>query len=221
MLELRVENPVDADTPVVARPGHGPAAGAQPAADALRRPHALRGGRARTGSTACRWSFRPNEPSEVRHDRTHLHRHHRGRRGPGPGRGPGAPGGPPRDPGGGLLRQRLRGREGRHGAQARPDVPGHPDAQAQRLRGARAAGPAPTVVFITAYDQHALKAFEVHAVDYLLKPFNAERFEEALVRAKAALRPGRRPPARSPRRWPPPPAATGPWTAWWCGTAPR
>ena len=43
----------------------------------------------------------------------------------------------------------------------------------------------PTVVFITAYDQHALKAFEVHAVDYLLKPFNAERFEEALVRAKA------------------------------------
>jgi two-component system LytT family response regulator len=43
----------------------------------------------------------------------------------------------------------------------------------------------PTVVFITAYDQHALKAFEVHAVDYLLKPFNADRFEEALVRAKA------------------------------------
>ena len=45
--------------------------------------------------------------------------------------------------------------------------------------------PQPTVVFITAYDQHALKAFEVHAVDYLLKPFDAERFEEALVRAKA------------------------------------
>lgn len=45
--------------------------------------------------------------------------------------------------------------------------------------------PQPTVVFITAYDQHALKAFEVHAVDYLLKPFGADRFEEALVRAKA------------------------------------
>ncbi|BDU76387.1 LytR/AlgR family response regulator transcription factor [Mesoterricola sediminis] len=45
--------------------------------------------------------------------------------------------------------------------------------------------PQPTVVFITAYDQHALKAFEVHAVDYLLKPFSADRFEEALVRAKA------------------------------------
>jgi len=45
--------------------------------------------------------------------------------------------------------------------------------------------PRPTVVFITAYDQFALKAFEVHAVDYLMKPFDAERFEEALVRAKA------------------------------------
>ena len=45
--------------------------------------------------------------------------------------------------------------------------------------------PAPTVIFVTAYDQHALKAFEVHAVDYLLKPFSADRFEEALQRAKA------------------------------------
>ena len=45
--------------------------------------------------------------------------------------------------------------------------------------------PAPTVIFVTAYDQHALKAFEVHAVDYLLKPFSADHFEEALQRAKA------------------------------------
>jgi two-component system LytT family response regulator len=45
--------------------------------------------------------------------------------------------------------------------------------------------PCPAVVFITAHDQHALKAFEVHAVDYLLKPFSEERFEEALRRAKA------------------------------------
>ncbi len=37
------------------------------------------------------------------------------------------------------------------------------------------------VVFITAYDQYALRAFEVHAVDYLLKPFSAERFAEALI----------------------------------------
>lgn len=41
----------------------------------------------------------------------------------------------------------------------------------------------PAVIFITAYDQYALKAFEVHAVDYLLKPFTVERFEEALSHA--------------------------------------
>jgi two-component system, LytTR family, response regulator len=43
------------------------------------------------------------------------------------------------------------------------------------------------VVFTTAYDQYALRAFEVHAVDYLLKPFNEERFAEALARARARL----------------------------------
>jgi two-component system, LytTR family, response regulator len=41
-----------------------------------------------------------------------------------------------------------------------------------------------TVIFVTAYDEYALRAFEVHAVDYLLKPFRAERFEAALDRAK-------------------------------------
>jgi two-component system LytT family response regulator len=44
------------------------------------------------------------------------------------------------------------------------------------------------VVFITAYDQYALRAFEVHAVDYLLKPFSAERFLEAMERARERLR---------------------------------
>ena len=44
------------------------------------------------------------------------------------------------------------------------------------------------VVFITAYDQYALRAFEVHAVDYLLKPFSAERFQEALARVRDRLR---------------------------------
>jgi two-component system LytT family response regulator len=44
------------------------------------------------------------------------------------------------------------------------------------------------VVFITAYDQYALRAFEVHAVDYLLKPFSEERFEEALERTRERLR---------------------------------
>jgi two-component system, LytTR family, response regulator len=41
----------------------------------------------------------------------------------------------------------------------------------------------PAVIFITAHDQFALKAFEVHAVDYLLKPFDKERFKTALRRA--------------------------------------
>jgi two-component system, LytTR family, response regulator len=41
------------------------------------------------------------------------------------------------------------------------------------------------VIFVTAYDQFAMKAFDVHAVDYLLKPFSRERFEAALDRAKA------------------------------------
>lgn len=43
------------------------------------------------------------------------------------------------------------------------------------------------VVFVTAYDSYAIKAFEVHAVDYLLKPYGAERFEAALGRAKERL----------------------------------
>lgn len=43
--------------------------------------------------------------------------------------------------------------------------------------------PAPAVVFCTAYDEFALRAFEVHAIDYLLKPFGRERLAEALARA--------------------------------------
>jgi two-component system LytT family response regulator len=43
------------------------------------------------------------------------------------------------------------------------------------------------VVFVTAYDEHALRAFEVHAVDYLLKPFSAERLGQALTRARQRL----------------------------------
>ena len=45
----------------------------------------------------------------------------------------------------------------------------------------------PAIVFVTAYDQYALRAFEVHALDYLLKPFTDKRFEEMLRQAKAQL----------------------------------
>lgn len=45
----------------------------------------------------------------------------------------------------------------------------------------------PAVIFITAYDQFALQAFDVHAIDYLLKPFSKERFEDALSRAKERI----------------------------------
>lgn len=49
----------------------------------------------------------------------------------------------------------------------------------------------PLVIFVTAYDQYALRAFEVAAVDYLVKPFDRRRFEKALARAKARLANGR------------------------------
>lgn len=49
-------------------------------------------------------------------------------------------------------------------------------------------GTLPVVIFVTAYDQHALRAFEVHALDYLLKPFKDERFRDALERAKVHVR---------------------------------
>ena len=45
----------------------------------------------------------------------------------------------------------------------------------------------PLVIFVTAYDQHALKAFQVRALDYLLKPFDRERFKDALGRARKQL----------------------------------
>ena len=46
----------------------------------------------------------------------------------------------------------------------------------------------PVVVFVTAYDQYALQAFEARALDYLLKPFDDERFEQALERASERIR---------------------------------
>ena len=45
----------------------------------------------------------------------------------------------------------------------------------------------PLVIFVTAYDQHALKAFQVRALDYILKPFDRERFTDALQRARRQI----------------------------------
>ena len=45
----------------------------------------------------------------------------------------------------------------------------------------------PAILFVTAYDRYALRAFEVHAVDYLLKPFTGERFRTALGRARERI----------------------------------
>lgn len=52
----------------------------------------------------------------------------------------------------------------------------------------REAEPVPCVIFVTAFDRYAVQAFEVHAIDYLLKPFDQMRFRKALERARERLR---------------------------------
>ena len=54
------------------------------------------------------------------------------------------------------------------------------------------------VIFTTAYDEHAIKAFELHAVDYLLKPFTKARFDDALARARTLHAPASGAPAAVP-----------------------
>lgn len=66
------------------------------------------------------------------------------------------------------------------------------DVQMPRMDGfgvieAVGASQMPPVIFVTAHDEHALRAFEVHAVDYLLKPVDPERLRDALDRARRAL----------------------------------
>lgn len=56
-------------------------------------------------------------------------------------------------------------------------------------------GPGVGVIFVTAYDTYALRAFDVHAVDYLLKPFSKERFEAALALAENRMGENTPPPA--------------------------
>jgi two-component system, LytTR family, response regulator len=60
----------------------------------------------------------------------------------------------------------------------------------------------PAVVFVTAYDEYAVRAFDSHAADYLLKPFTAERFERALERAKARVESSQPAPSAVPARPP-------------------
>jgi two-component system LytT family response regulator len=64
-------------------------------------------------------------------------------------------------------------------------MPGSNGFEALQQVGAAAA---PAVIFVTAYDEHALRAFEVNAVDYLLKPYDDVRFSAALQRAKEEVR---------------------------------
>jgi len=72
--------------------------------------------------------------------------------------------------------------------------------------------PGARIVFVTAYDQHALRAFQVNALDYLLKPVDPARLAESLRRiaapsAAGAALPGRPPPPLAPTDRPPPPLA--------------
>ncbi|HVT41253.1 MAG TPA: LytTR family DNA-binding domain-containing protein [Gemmatimonadaceae bacterium] len=86
-------------------------------------------------------------------------------------------------------------RDGRDGIAAveahRPDVlfldVQMPGVDGFALLAAVATEPPPAVVFVTAHDQHAIRAFEVDAIDYLLKPFDEERFHQSLARVREHL----------------------------------
>ena len=62
-------------------------------------------------------------------------------------------------------------------------MPGMNGLQVLRALAGDPGHPPPTVIFTTAYDEHAVAAFELHAVDYLLKPLDRDRFEEAIRHA--------------------------------------
>ena len=76
--------------------------------------------------------------------------------------------------------------------------------------------PTVAVIFVTAYDQYAMRAFDAHAVDYLLKPFSAERFKKALDESASAweIR-RRRPEFRRPECPPPRARRNRSWSASW------
>jgi len=75
-----------------------------------------------------------------------------------------------------------------------PDVSGFEVVEALERGDAESptnGGRAPAIVFVTAHDDHALKAFEIHALDFLLKPFDEARFEKTLSRARRHVRQSR------------------------------
>lgn len=65
----------------------------------------------------------------------------------------------------------------------------------------RLSDPSPIIIFVTAYDQHAIRAFEVHAVDYVLKPFEPERLFAALAHAQRMHARMDTTPERTPADW--------------------
>jgi CheY-like chemotaxis protein len=87
-----------------------------------------------------------------------------------------------------------------------PELDGVAVAEALAAEAARG-GAVPAIVFVTAYDAHAVRAFDLNAVDYVLKPVDVDRFDRALTRAGERLearRAGPRPPStrRCAPRWP-------------------
>jgi len=99
-------------------------------------------------------------------------------------------------PGVAIVAEAANGFEAvRAASEEKPDV-AFLDIEMPKLSGFEVAeilAPEVAVVFVTAYDRYALKAFEIHAADYVLKPYRAERLREALSRACARPRPGVRP----------------------------
>ena len=91
-----------------------------------------------------------------------------------------------------IVRERSNGREAVEAIRVHsPDLL-FLDVQMPEVGGfevleALGTGPMPHVIFVTAYDQYAVRAFEVHALDYLLKPFDRERFQKALNHARDQL----------------------------------
>lgn len=87
------------------------------------------------------------------------------------------------------MQQRDGHRRRRDKAFPRPAFSRHPNARPRRLRRPRRPprGKLPAIIFTTACDQHAIRAFDAQALDYLLKPFKPARFRESLERARQRL----------------------------------